>query len=123
MKRAILLLLHCLFLSCKGQPNQARNVINLGDFREAIKDKQIQLIDVRTAAEYAKGHIAEAINIALKNKEKFVKEFQKLDKNKPIYLYCHSGIRSRCASKKLAKMGFQNIFDFKGGYKAWRATP
>lgn len=122
MKKAILLLLHCLFLSCKGQPNQARSIISLDDFRQEIMGKQVQLIDVRTAAEYANGHIDDAINIDFKNKANFVKEIQKLDKQKPVYLYCYSGVRSRRACKKLAQMRFQNIFDFKGGYRTWQAT-
>ena len=47
------------------------------------------------------------------------KEINKLDKNKPIYIYCYSGVRSNRASKILKTAGFNQIYDYEGGWKAW----
>jgi rhodanese-related sulfurtransferase len=46
--------------------------------------------------------------------------FKKLNPSKPVYLYCRSGNRSGKAANLLAKMGFTEIYDLKGGYMSWK---
>ena len=58
-------------------------------------------------------------NIELFNKSDFVNEFNKLNKEEPIYLYCSSGNRSQKAAQKLDRLGFKKIFDLRGGYLSW----
>lgn len=88
-------------------------------FRNIISQKKGYLIDVRTALEFNQGHIKNAKNIDFYNRNKFVSEINKLNKNKPVYLYCRSGVRSYKAAKVLSKLGFTEIYDLKGGILRW----
>lgn len=94
-------------------------VLSPADFKAAISKKKVQLVDVRTAREYNGGHIGKAINIDFFQGSSFKQAFEKLDKSKPVYLYCRSGARSRKAAQKALDMGFEMIYDLKGGYMAW----
>lgn len=94
-------------------------IISVSDFEEAIKEKNVQLIDVRTPQEYAEGYIGTAVNFPIAKRKEFKKSLNSLDKEKPIYVYCYSGVRSNRARKILQRLGFQKIYDFKGGWKAW----
>jgi len=94
-------------------------VLDKNDFKVAIRQKKVQLVDVRTPREYKVGHIGKAINIDLFQGGSFKQAFEKLDKNKPIYLYCRSGSRSRRAAQKILDMGFEKVYDLKGGYMHW----
>ena len=95
-------------------------MLEVSDYKAAVIGKNVQLVDVRTAKEYRKGHLGKAMNIDYYAKKDFEKEFEKLDKNKPLYLYCRSGFRSRKAAAKLIEMGFSKIYDLKGGLNNWR---
>ena len=88
-------------------------------YATAVSGKKVQLVDVRTAREYRSGHIKNALNIDFFDAANFSKSFEKLDKKKPIYLYCRSGSRSKNAARKLLAMGFSEIYDLKGGYQRW----
>lgn len=95
------------------------SVLDAALYAEAIKGKKVQLVDVRTANEYRGGHIKSAINIDFFDAAGFATAFEKMSKDKPVYLYCRSGARSKKASKRLIDMGFTQIYDLKGGYSAW----
>ncbi|WP_367275150.1 rhodanese-like domain-containing protein [uncultured Maribacter sp.] len=45
--------------------------------------------------------------------------FEKVNKEKPVFVYCRSGARSQKAARKLLKMGFTQVYDLKGGYTSW----
>ncbi len=102
----------------KIQQNNAIELLNPIDFKVHIKSKKVQLIDVRTPLEYNSGHIKDAKNIDLYSDD-FNTEFDKLDKSKPVYVYCRSGVRSNQAANKLIAMGFIKVYDLKGGYLKW----
>lgn len=119
MKLFIILLTIVSYGSFNDQEEGIIEIIDIETFRKEVIGKDVQLIDIRTPREYNAGFIDDAININSYNTNRFTIVFQKLDKEKPIYIYCYSGGRSNRASKKLAAMGFKKIFDFKGGYKAW----
>lgn len=93
-------------------------VLDKADFKDAIS-KKVQLVDVRTPKEYADGYIQNAINIDFFNQNAFVNEFNKLNKDEPVYLYCRSGRRSQKAARKLHSLGFKKIYDLRGGYMNW----
>ena len=95
-------------------PNENTTVLSPEEFKENIFNKKVQLIDVRTPREFQYSHIKGAKNIDF-NAGSFKTEFNKLDKNKPVYIYCRTGSRSRHASNKLYDMGFKEIYDLKGG--------
>lgn len=68
-----------------------------------------QLIDVRTPSEYTSGHIDGAINLSLQDMQ--VGTLPKVDKEKTVYVYCHSGNRSSQAATILKQAGYQDIVD------------
>jgi rhodanese-related sulfurtransferase len=68
----------------------------------------------------AKGVIAQAIQIDYSNPN-FDKQLDQLDKNKPVFIYCAVGGRSRGASTILAKKGFKQIYDLEGGINTWQS--
>lgn len=102
----------------KAQQNDAIKVLDTQTFKDSISSKKVQLIDVRTPDEYNSGHIKDAKNIDFYS-GKFNTEFDKLDKEKPVYIYCRSGSRSRQSANKLIAMGFKEIYDLRGGFIAW----
>jgi len=82
------------------------------------KNSNCILIDVRTPQEYKRGTIASAINIDY-NSSNFKSEISKLDKSKPILLFCQSGGRSARALKIFESLGFQYVLELEGGYSQY----
>lgn len=79
----------------------------------------IQLVDVRTPKEFSDGHIKGARNIDFYSAD-FAQQLEKqLDKNQPVMLYCRSGKRSEKAARKMAELGFREVYDLQGGFLAW----
>ena len=99
--------------------HQNIKVLSIQEFKTAIAQKGVTVIDVRTASEFKSGAIVHAKNIDFFNRGAMEIAFSKLDPKKPIYVYCRSGNRSNQAAKLLAKIGFEEIYDLKGGYMAW----
>ena len=69
------------------------------------------IIDVRTSAEFAAGHLSGAINIPLERIETDIQSVQGIDKSSPIMLYCRTGNRSGKARDLLMKQGFTNVMN------------
>lgn len=110
-----------LLMSCHGQPAKNAETIPPAQFAEKIKlEAKPQIVDVRTPGEFEGEHIPGAININW-NGDKFDAEISKLDKTKPVFVYCKVGGRSRQAAKKLSEMGFEKIYDLEGGILKWTA--
>ena len=91
-------------------------------FEKAIQAKNVQLVDVRTPAEFKEGFIGGAINADWQNETQFAVQVKKLDKNAPVYVYCLSGVRSGKAADWMASNGFKQIINLDGGIKAWKAA-
>lgn len=102
----------------KAQQDNAITVLEASVFKDSITNNKVQLIDVRTSDEFKSGHIKGAKNIDFFSAN-FISEFSKLDKEKPVYIYCRSGSRSRQSANKLIAMGFKEIYDLRGGFMAW----
>ncbi|MCJ8007726.1 rhodanese-like domain-containing protein [Lederbergia wuyishanensis] len=100
------------FLPIKGVKN-----ISITELKSELKDKNIQMIDVRTVGEFMQYHIPGFKNIPL---QMLAKEANNLKKDEPIIVICQSGMRSQRASKMLKKLGFNNIMNVKSGVSAWR---
>lgn len=114
--------LFSLLFSCNGQSPEQVKTITPKEYAERLKqNSDAQILDVRTPEEFANGHLNYAQNIDWYEKEGFVREASKLDKSKPVFIYCAAGARSKKASDKLAEMGFQNVYDMQGGYVKWNA--
>lgn len=103
-----------------AQQSQQSVVLAPEDFEKVLKPS-VQLIDVRTPDEYKAGRIGEAKNINFYDPD-FKVQMEKLDKNKPVAIYCGVGGRSGKASAILNQLGFKKIYDLKGGITAWKAS-
>ena len=95
--------------------------LDLTDFNRSIMADDIQLIDVRTPEEFEAGHIPKATNINVLNPEDFQSQVECLDPEKPVYLYCKLGGRSKRAAKELEQIGFTQLYDLRGGYLLWKS--
>lgn len=82
------------------------------------RDGSVQLVDVRTQAEYAAGHIDGFINLPV---DQLRENLEQLDKTKPVYLVCQSGLRSYIASRILKGSGFA-CSHLAGGYRFYAAV-
>lgn len=76
------------------------------------------LVDVRTVAEFEKGHIPNAVNIPL---DSIRERMSEIDKNKNIYIYCWGGQRGYLAQRVLKQNGYNLIANMSGGYQIWDA--
>ena len=74
------------------------------------------LLDVRTPQEYREGHIPGSINIPLQQLDKAIGAYE--NKAVPLFVYCHSGARSRQAASLLQYMGYSNVTNI-GGIAAY----
>jgi rhodanese-related sulfurtransferase len=89
----------------------------LGD-RIAWADRALVVLDVRTPAEYAEGHVPGAINIP--NGELAARVAELTDaKGRDIVVYCRSGVRAAQALDVLGKAGFKRLFHLQGDYNRW----
>ena len=92
------------------------DLLNGPDINEGIKQYQADergvLIDAREADEYADGHIAGSINLPLSRFMEAETMFE--DKSVPIYVYCHSGARSKRMAAGLTKLGFKKVVNIGG---------
>ena len=118
MKNIILTLLASAFLLACGQ-NKV-NLLGANDFESQIKkdSSSAQIIDVRTPVEFADDHLNNAQNIDY-NSDKFEEMAKKLDASKPTFVYCAGGKRSADAAAILVKLGFKDVYDLDGGFRAW----
>jgi len=122
-----LFFLCCLFTvlfttSCKNNAESSDEIITVvspEEMQDLLLIDGVQLVDVRTPEEYNDGYIAKSQNIDFKSPT-FDQDIEKLDKNKPVILYCHSGGRSAKCAKKMKDAGFVKIYDLDGGISKWK---
>jgi thioredoxin len=91
------------------------------EFKATAEREKGLYLDVRTPGEVARGQIAGASNIDV-NDPSFEQKVKLLDPKRPIFVYCAAGGRSRDASDRLAKMGFEHVYDLSGGMTAWKSA-
>ena len=121
MKKIVLLLIICLFITGCGSDDKMNNgsisTISVDEVKSLVdsfnEQDNLVIIDVRTNEEYKMGHIKYSINIPVENIDKI-----NYRKDTKIILYCRSGNRSNQAAIKLRDLGYQNIFDM-GGINYW----
>ncbi len=93
--------------------------VNVTEFKALVDAGKGTLLDVRTAGEVSQGKIAGATHIDFYSSD-FSVRVAKLDKTKPVYVYCASGGRSGGAMRKMKKMGFLSIYNLSGGIGSWK---
>ena len=132
MKNVLILSTVCVlaFSSCEskkeisevGEVEAATPIVsNLEPTQFQEKSSQGILVDVRTAAEIAKGTIAGSLAMDY-NQPDFLAHATQLPKDREIYLYCAVGGRSSKAGDLLIARGFTKVYNLEGGLTAWTAA-
>lgn len=117
MKRLLFLIISLSSLSCMSQN---KTLLDPVAFNDSVNNNQNAIVlDVRTPSEYSKGFILNAKNVDF-NGEDFEATINKMDRDKPYFVYCFSGGRSSSAVDYMMKAGFKNIYELKQGMMGWR---
>ena len=88
------------------------------DAQNLPRDKSVTLLDTRTEGEYKRGHIEDFINIPV---DSLRSRLDEIEKGKPVYVICQSGLRSYIASRILEGNGFE-AYNFAGGFRFYDAV-
>jgi len=118
MRKVTTCLLAILGLTTVWSKGNFENV-DVIEFAALIADPDVVVLDVRTADEYAEGHIQGAILIDQGQDDFMEKVKATLDKDKKIAIYCRSGRRSANAAGRLDAEGYKCV-NLKGGIIAWK---
>lgn len=81
-----------------------------------INDENPVVVDLRDAADYANGHLTNALNIPAAELDNRTGE---LSSKRPVLLYCQSGARSARAASKLKSEGRESVYSLAGGLQGW----
>ena len=93
--------------------------VSVAEAVDLIKNKNAVIIDVRTPEEFAESHLPEANNFPVDTLSQNIETIKKLQRDKPLLVYCRSGKRSARAAEKLKNLGVNSVHNLKGGIKAW----
>lgn len=124
MKQSSIILLLTLifgFMSCNEHSSSEIKVVSPEEMKSLIQMDDVQLVDVRTKEEYNTGFISNSQNIDITAPD-FEDQISKLDKKKPVLVYCKAGTRSAKCAQKLKEAGFEKIYDLSGGITKWKYT-
>ena len=77
------------------------------------------VVDVRSAAEHAGGHVTGSLNIPLSHLQERIGE---IPAGRPIVVHCEGGYRSAIAASVIQRLGRKDVHDLVGGFKAWVAA-
>lgn len=102
-----------------GEPNGQH--LSVEKFDALAARPGTMLVDVRTPAEYAQGHLASAVNIDIEGAD-FGQRLSSMDKGVTYAVYCRSGHRSATALSQMEDVGFSHVSDLDGGINAWTAA-
>jgi rhodanese-related sulfurtransferase len=92
--------------------------LTVDEFARLAEDKQIGILDVRTAKEFDDGHLLGAIHLDV-NAVDFEQRAAALDKRKVYLVHCASGVRSARACEKLVRLDFRTLYNLPGRFKVW----
>ena len=102
-------------LKIKSESKRYNRYLSGKSWNKFITKKETLVIDVRKPFEYSVGTFKNAMNPNIQNFRDFPKFLNKVEKTKPVAMFCTGGIRCEKASIFLKKKGFKNVFQLKGG--------
>ena len=109
------------FFGLFAQAKKFRTV-DVAEFAKAVADTSYVVVDVRTPAEHAAGHIpGTQFNIDVLEDSYTKTALKVLPKDRPVALYCRSGNRSKNAARILAENGYQ-VLELGTGFRGWSAA-
>lgn len=109
-----------LMVGCSAAQTGVRTV-SPADFKKVVSQTGTHVVDVRTPAEFAAGHLAGAVNLDVEAGT-FPDQVAALDKSATYAVYCRSGNRSKTATQQIADAGISTIYELDGGINAWVAA-
>ena len=132
MKKIGLIVAFAIMASCGNNNNSAHQNTNVtqndisiisksipvDEFKNKIETTPGTILDVRTPEEYSEGHLENAQLNNVKDNN-FEKNLKAIPKDKPVYVYCRSGNRSKKAKATLEQSGYTEIYELDGGIIAW----
>lgn len=95
--------------------------IDVAEWEKLRKDASVVVLDVRTAEEFADGHMPGAINLDIRG-GKFAETLAGLDKSKTYLVHCAVGGRSAKACGQMDGLKFDKVLNLSGGITAWEAA-
>ncbi len=103
-----------------AQPAATKAFTNVGvePFEKLRAQTNNVVLDVRTAKEFAAGHVPGAIHIDVGAAD-FEAQAAKLDKSRNYLVYCAAGRRSVAACNRMAPLKFEHLYNLEGGYRSW----
>ena len=107
----------CSLFGCSDQTEGFKS-LSVEEYAKAIEDTTIVRLDVRTAEEYADGHIRKAINIDVLKSDFEQKAVATLPRDRIIAINCRSGKRSKNAARILVKNGYE-VIELDSGFNGW----
>lgn len=88
------------------------------DFQELIREPGVQVLDVRMPYEVERVCLPGTLNIPV---HELRHRFAEIDRDRPVAIYCHHGVRSEHAALLLEHLGFADVSHLGGGIDAWSA--
>jgi hydroxyacylglutathione hydrolase len=102
-----------------GLPMRSLGQMTVHEVREATEAGRLQVLDVRSPGEWRSGHVPGAVHA-------FVPQVRdrmgRLDRERPVAVYCDSGFRASIAASLLQAHGFEHVRNVPGSWRAWQAA-
>ncbi len=92
--------------------------VGVEEFANVIAAPSVVILDVRTPAEFAEGHIEGAVNIPVESAD-YIDQVAQLDPSVTYAVYCRSGNRSQPAVDGLASVGVTSVYELESGTIGW----
>jgi hydroxyacylglutathione hydrolase len=103
------------FIKEGGQLEKA-NVITIDEFKKAMAEPNVQVVDLRNATEYKSGHGADHVFIGT-----MMNNLNKISKDKKVLIHCQGGDRSTIGYSLLRKEGYTNVYNYSASMNEWIA--
>jgi len=114
-------LLFALLAACSLQVNNAEKVTQQQLLERIAAQEEMLILDVRSPGEYSEGYIGNALNIDHREVESRLNEIIAF-KDKPVIVYCYSGIRAGRVESMLAEKGFSKVQHLEGDWSGWNSA-
>ena len=120
MKITLFILLSLCLTGLVGWSQSVPQNLDVQSFNETMRRTPARtVLDVRTAQEVAGGTLPGAVNIDFFAPD-FARQLGRLDKTKPVFVYCAVGGRSSKATQQLQHAGLKTVYNLSGGMQAWQ---
>lgn len=97
---------------------RSKHTVSTLQATQLLNKGKIQVLDVRTAEDFAAGHLRSAKNIPLKD---LASRLGELDKSQAVLVVCTSGVQSAKGAAQLHKSGFADVYSLDGGFTQWQS--